>query len=429
MTYLLWRHIVAAIMLAAVMPRTVRQTTRRDWLYGAVLGLFLFIAFVTQTIGLQWTTPGKSGFITSLYIVMVPFLYWIVTRRSPGWTQIGGAVIATIGLGLLSFRGGLGMSKGDLLTLVGALGFAAQIAATGFFAPRTKPAVLALTQIVAAAVLFIVVTPFVEHITWDFGWQAWAAIVWTALSGTVFGFMVQAWAQKSTTSTRAAVILGLEGLFAAAFGLLFGMDVLSWRFAAGAALILAGVLVIETLPGPARRAQPGRRAAARGLRRAGPPALAGRLDASGVAASLWYAWCVRRWTTRGPEAAWTGTGKTDRRETLRRRGARRTSHLRARRTSHPPRRTTGRAHPSASPTRQQTVFRPPRRRPASSPAPAPRRRPDAACSPRRRPAVYRTTSRRPRRTSASPGGRAGASRSGSAGSSRSASSSRSSSCW
>jgi drug/metabolite transporter (DMT)-like permease len=254
MTYLLWRHILAAIMLAVVMPRTVRATTRRDWLYGAVLGLFLFFAFVTQTIGLQWTTPGKSGFITSLYIVMVPFMYWIVARRSPGWAQIGGAVIATIGLGLLSFQGGLGMSKGDLLTLLGTIGFAAQIVATGFFAPRTKPAVLALTQIVAAAVLFVIITPFVEPVTWDFGWQAWAAIVWTAFSGTVFGFMIQAWAQRSTTSTRAGVILGLEGLFAAAFGLLFGMDVLNWRFAAGAALILAGVIVIETLPG--RRGEP-----------------------------------------------------------------------------------------------------------------------------------------------------------------------------
>ncbi len=249
MTYLLWRHIVAAIVLAAVMPRTALQTRRRDWLYGAVLGLFLFTAFATQTIGLQWTTPGKSGFITSLYIVMVPFLYWVVTRRSPGWTQIIGAVIATAGLGFLSFRGGLGMSKGDLLTLVSALAFAAQIAAMGLFAPRTKPAVLALTQIIAAAALFIVVTPFVEHVTWDFGRQAWAAVVWTALSGTVFGFVIQAWAQKSTTSMRAAVILGLEGLFAAVFGLLFGLDVLSWRFVAGAALILAGVIVIETLPG------------------------------------------------------------------------------------------------------------------------------------------------------------------------------------
>jgi drug/metabolite transporter (DMT)-like permease len=254
MTYLLWRHLVAALLLAAVMPRTVRQTTRRDWMYGLVLGLFLFIAFATQTIGLQWTTPGKSGFITSLYIVMVPFLYWMVARRSPGRAQIGGAVLATVGLGFLSLRGGLGMSAGDLLTLAGALGFAAQIAATGFFAPRTKPAVLALTQIVAAAVLFVVVTPFTEQVTWDVGRQGWVAIVWTALSGTVFGFLVQAWAQKSTTSTRAAVILGLEGLFAAAFGLAFGMDRLSWRFVVGAVLILAGVLVIETLPG--RRGAP-----------------------------------------------------------------------------------------------------------------------------------------------------------------------------
>ena len=250
MTYLLWRHIVAAIMLVVIMPRTVVQVRRRDWLYGAVLGACLFIAFATQTIGLQWTTPGKSGFITSLYIVMVPFLYWLITRRSPGWTQIGGAALATAGLGLLSFRGGLGMARGDLLTLAGAVGFAAQITATGFFAPRMRPAVLALTQIVAAAVLFVIVTPFVEHITWDFGWKAWLAILWTAASGTVFGFLVQAWAQKSTTSTRAAVILGLEGLFAAGFGL----DSQTWRFALGAALILVGVTVIEALPG--RRGAP-----------------------------------------------------------------------------------------------------------------------------------------------------------------------------
>ena len=76
MTYLLWRHLAAALLLIAIMPRTLRQVRRRDWLYGAVLGLFLFVAFATQTIGLQWTTPGKSGFITSLDIVhgAVPLL-------------------------------------------------------------------------------------------------------------------------------------------------------------------------------------------------------------------------------------------------------------------------------------------------------------------------------------------------------------------
>jgi len=249
MTYLLWRHILGAIMLAAVMPRTVGEIRRRDWLHGVVLGGCLFVAFATQTIGLQWTTPGKSGFITSLNIVMVPFLYWVVARRSPGWLQIAGAALATVGLGFLSLRGGFGMGRGDLLTLVGALGFAGQIVATGFFASRTRPAVLALTQILAAAMLFVVVTPFVEHVTVDFGASAWAAIIWTAASGTVFGFVVQAWAQKSTTSTRAAVILGLEGLFAGIFGVVFGLDALTLRFTLGATLILAGVIVIEAVPG------------------------------------------------------------------------------------------------------------------------------------------------------------------------------------
>ena len=246
MNYLLWRHIAAAVILVAVMPRTVTQIRRRDWLYGGVLGGFLFVAFATQTIGLQWTTPGKSGFITSLDIVMVPFLYWIVARRSPGRLQVGGAALAALGLGLLSLRGGLSIGRGDLLTLVGALAFAAQITATGFFAPRTRPAVLALTQIVAA--LFVIVTPFVEHVSIDLGWKGWLAVLWTALTGTVYGFLIQAWAQKATTSTRAAVILGLEGLFAGITGLIFGLDALTWRFGLGAALILAGVLVIELVP-------------------------------------------------------------------------------------------------------------------------------------------------------------------------------------
>jgi EamA-like transporter family len=113
MTDLLWRHLTAALLLVAIMPRTVRQVRRVDWLYGAVLGLFLFVAFATQTIGLQGTTPGRSGLITSLDIVMVPFLYWLVARRSPGWIQVGGAVLATAGLGFLSLRGGLSMGEGD----------------------------------------------------------------------------------------------------------------------------------------------------------------------------------------------------------------------------------------------------------------------------------------------------------------------------
>jgi drug/metabolite transporter (DMT)-like permease len=248
LNYLMVRHVVAAILLMTIMPRSVTRARRADWLRGSLLGLFLFGAFVAQTIALRHTSPGHSGFITGLSVAMVPFLYWAFARRSPGWSQVLGALVATAGLGVLSLRGDFTMSWGDALTLAGTVGFACQITATGFFAPKMRPATLAVTQIIAAAVLFVVVTPFVEHVSFALSWQLWLAIVWTAAMGTVYAFLVQASAQRSTSSSHAAIILGLESLFAAIAGILFGMDTLTWRLAGGAVLILAGILVIELLP-------------------------------------------------------------------------------------------------------------------------------------------------------------------------------------
>jgi drug/metabolite transporter (DMT)-like permease len=93
-----------------------------------------------------------------------------------------------------------------------------------------------------------VITPFVTHVTLALPWQAWAAIVWTALSGTIYAFFVQSWAQRRTTSTHAAVLLCFESVFGAVFGIIFGMDSITWRLVTGAALIFCGVLVIELLP-------------------------------------------------------------------------------------------------------------------------------------------------------------------------------------
>jgi drug/metabolite transporter (DMT)-like permease len=247
--YLLLRHIVATILLVALLPRSALRARGRDWLYGAVLGGVLFAAFAAQTIALQHTSPAHSGFITGLSVAMVPFLYWMIARRSPGWPQIGGALIATAGLGVLSLRGDWTMSWGDGITLLATVGFALQITATGFLAPRVKPATLAITQVAVATALLAVFTPFFEHVTLALSWRLWAAIFWTALMGTVYAFLVQFSAQRHTSSTHAAIILGLESVFAALFGIVFGMDHLSWRLLGGAVLILAGIVVVELWPG------------------------------------------------------------------------------------------------------------------------------------------------------------------------------------
>ena len=112
----------------------MRRTPR--WLYGAVLGVCLFAVGVSQVLGLKYTSPAKTAFITGLYVAIVPFLVWVIARRSPGLTQVAGAAVAVAGLGVLSLRGNFTLSLGDTLNVVAALSLACQITATGMFAPR-----------------------------------------------------------------------------------------------------------------------------------------------------------------------------------------------------------------------------------------------------------------------------------------------------
>ena len=185
---------------------------------GGLLGFFYLTALILQTIGLQRTSPGVSGFITGMSVAMVPFLYWAVARRSPGKWQIVGALVATVGLAALSLQGDFTIRWGDAITLVGTLFYALHIMTTGFFAPKVQPTTLAVTQMIVSTAALAVLTPFFVHITLDLPWQVWAAVVWTALSGTIYAFFIQSWAQRYTTSTHAAILLGFESVFAALAG-------------------------------------------------------------------------------------------------------------------------------------------------------------------------------------------------------------------
>jgi len=250
MLYLLLRYLVATGVFAAAQPHGWRRASRGDWARGALLGAFYLTALVLQTIGLQRTSPGVSGFITGMSVAMVPFLYWAVAHRSPGRWQVLGALVATVGLGALSLQGDLSVRWGDAITLAGSLFYALHIMTTGFFAPRVRPATLAVTQMAVSALVLAAATPFVVAVTFDLPWQVWAAVLWTALSGTIYAFFIQSWAQRYTSSTHAAILLGFESVFAAVSGVVIGMDTLSWRLLVGGSLMLTGVLIVELLPGP-----------------------------------------------------------------------------------------------------------------------------------------------------------------------------------
>lgn len=218
-------------------------------LAGTLTGTFLFSGYIFQTLGLRLTTAPKSAFITGLTSVMVPLLAALVYRIRPQRSEVAGVIVATAGMGLMTLQGAMGtISRGDLLTFFCAIGFAAHIVTLGHFSEEVDFALLSVGQVGAAALWSLslfwwVEKPFVE-------WHPVLvyAILVTGLLATALAFSLQAWAQQFTTSTRTALIYMLEPVFAWITSFLLTGEGLAGRAAAGALLILGGVILVELKP-------------------------------------------------------------------------------------------------------------------------------------------------------------------------------------
>ena len=239
---------------AAIPNRKVPGRTWKAVGAGAVAGTFLFSGYIFQTIGLGLTTAPRSAFITGLTSIAVPLVAAGVYRVRPRISEVLGLLVATGGLALMTMPGVLGpMRLGDLLTVVCAVGFAAHIVTLGHFSERMSYELLAVTQIGVAALwswaLFAVVeTPRVA-------WRpavVWAILI-TGLFATALAFTIQAWAMQYTSPARTALIFMLEPVVAWIMSYCLVGEGLSGRAAAGAGLILGGVLLVELKPLHARQ--------------------------------------------------------------------------------------------------------------------------------------------------------------------------------
>jgi drug/metabolite transporter (DMT)-like permease len=213
---------------------------------GALLGGAMFLGFALQTAGLQYTTPARSGFITGLAVVLVPFVARFAMGRRVQAASWVGVVLAVAGLALLTrpFDGGSATRLGDLLTLGCALAYAFQIIWTSEFSPRHPLVSLLLVQIAVTFLGSLLllglgparVVPSAE---------LWGTVTFTGLVMTVGAFFVMNWAQRHTTAVRAAIIYSLEPPSAAVVSNLVTGEVLGPLGLAGGALILLGVVVAE----------------------------------------------------------------------------------------------------------------------------------------------------------------------------------------
>jgi drug/metabolite transporter (DMT)-like permease len=246
--FLALRFTLGTAALAFVFRRNL-EWGRATVVGGALAGLFFIAGYIFQTEGLRFTTASKSGFLTGLYIVLVPLLSALVYRIVPGWREWLGVGMAAGGMTLMTLDGSsLRMGYGDALTLVAAVAFAAHILMLGRIAKDGSTATLSLTQVAAGAVVCWLAIPLLEppRIVWTP--RVITALLITGVIATAFVLAAQTWAQKHTTPTRTALLFALEPVFAAITAFLFAGERFTARAAVGAALILAGILRVEMKP-------------------------------------------------------------------------------------------------------------------------------------------------------------------------------------
>jgi drug/metabolite transporter (DMT)-like permease len=209
-----------------------------------VLGIILFAAGSLQQVGIVYSNASNAGFITGLYMVIVPILGLALKHRTGLNTWLGCA-LALVGLFLLSVKADFTMGYGDTLLLVGAVGWALHILAIDHYAPRAAPLLLSLGQFVVCGCLAMLVSAFIETTTWSQVRAATNVLIYAGVITVGVAYTLQVIAQERADPTHAAIILSLEAVFGAVGGYLFLQEQLSGRELIGCALMLAGMLVSQ----------------------------------------------------------------------------------------------------------------------------------------------------------------------------------------
>ncbi len=239
------RFLLGALPVIAVIGRRMGRLSRREIGGGILAGLVLFAASAFQQMGLALTTAGKAGFITGLYVVLVPFLLTAVWRQRPGWAAWGASVIAAVGLFLLSAEGQLTLAPGDSLVLVAAALLALHVILIGQLVLWADPLRLAVVQYVACGLFNLPLGLTLGRDTLVALPGAWWAVLYTAVFSIGVGYTLQNVAQRHAPPTDAAIIMSLEAVFAALFGWLLLDERLTPVQIVGCGLMLAGMILAQ----------------------------------------------------------------------------------------------------------------------------------------------------------------------------------------
>jgi drug/metabolite transporter (DMT)-like permease len=244
-SFLTWRFVIATLLLIAIRPSVLKKIDLPFFKKGVILGLFLSSGYIFQSFGLTLTTLSNTGFITGLYVVLTPVVAAVILRKNITLVEWFAVLVATLGLGLLSFNG-VKFGIGEFLVLISALLFAFHIVGLGEWSKGLDTYALTVLQLGTCAVVTFLAS-------FKSGFKAppdsgvWWSIIYTAIFATALAFIVQTWAQSFIAPSTVGVILAAEVVFAAGFGIWLLNEPVTLRIALGGLLVLASMYLIILL--------------------------------------------------------------------------------------------------------------------------------------------------------------------------------------
>jgi drug/metabolite transporter (DMT)-like permease len=240
------RFTIATVLLGILFHRKLRMLNRDYFIKGGIIGACLFAAYSLQTIGITDTTPGKNAFLTTIYCVIVPFLFWLTDKKKPDVYNLVAAFITILGIGLVSLNGDFSIRMGDSFTLAGGVVYAFHLVTVAKFGKDKDPVLLTILQFAYSAAFAWIVALLFEDFPTRWSMETVTGLLFLSVFATAAALLLQNVGQKYTKPAPAAVLLSLESVFGALFSVIFFREQITLRMFFGFLLIFGAVIISET---------------------------------------------------------------------------------------------------------------------------------------------------------------------------------------
>lgn len=240
------RFSVATIALLIVAAPLYKMMNKQYWFDGIWMGITLFLSYILQVAGLAMdTSPGKSAFLCTTYCVMVPFLYWFVTKKRPQVLHILCVFICLLGIGILSLKGGLEMSAGDVITVLSGVPCAVNIVISSIVCQNKNPLLLTTIELGVVAVLAWICVLVTNTFPSEFPLNTIGGIVYLGLIATALCLFLQSYGLKYAEAAIGGMILSLESVFGVLFSVLIYHEKITIRMVVGFVVIFVAIILSQ----------------------------------------------------------------------------------------------------------------------------------------------------------------------------------------